>query len=475
LVLSVYEAMERALGFGEDLDADLVEVRGDDVGHVTVSSEKMDVKDTRVFRLVGIGVRAYVKGATGYSYTTRLSKESVKDVVRNSVKSAKVASDYAKLRLKPAEYKAFKTEYSIEVKRHPTEVEFEEKKDMLLRGEEAAKDAGVDVATTRASYGEASGTKFFMNSEGANIRREVLLVSVGAVVVSRRGDVLVDAYDSHGGTLGLEAFEGEYSPEKLGQNAGKWAAEKLTGKKPPAGKFRALIDSNLAGVMAHESFGHLSEYDFVITGGSPLTGKLNEKLGSESATIIDEGIVDLPKYPGFKLPYDDEGVKAKPVVLLDRGVLKAYLHQRGTAGAVQVEPTGNGRAVDYRFEPICRMRNTYFAEGDLTVEEGMELLDEGIYACSTAGGQGSLDGTFMFKAVRGYWVEDGEPKYAFTDVAIRGHIMDFLKNILGRCNDLKIHSGYFGGCGKGGQYPLAVGLGGPHVLLEQATFGGEQG
>ncbi len=85
-----------------------------------------------------------------------------------------------------------------------------------------------------------------------------------------------------------------------------------------------------------------------------------------------------------------------------------------------------------------------------------------------------MDGTFMFKAVRGYWVEGGERKYAFKDVAIRGHILDFLKNIKGRCDDLKMHSTYFGGCGKGGQFPLPVGLGGPHLLLEQATFGGEQ-
>ena len=225
--------MEQALKYGEDLGADLVEVRGDDVGHVTISSEKMTVKDTRVFRLVGVGVRAYVKGATGYSFTTRLSKESVMDVVRNSVKAAKVASGYGKLKLKPAEYEPLKTEYSIDAGRHPSDVEFEEKKEMLLRGEGAAKDAGVDVATTRANYGEASGTKFFMNSEGADVRRQVLLVSIGAGVVSRRGDVLVDAGDSHGGTLGLEAFKGEYSPEQLGRNAGKWAAEKLVGKKPP--------------------------------------------------------------------------------------------------------------------------------------------------------------------------------------------------------------------------------------------------
>lgn len=473
--LSVFDAMQQALKYGEQYGADLLEIRGDDVAHVTISSEKLNIKDTRVFRRIGIGVRAYVNGATGYSFTTLLSKPSVKDVVSKAVKSAKVAGQYASLRLKPAEYKPASAKYSIDVKQNPSEIDFEEKKEMLLRGEQAARDAGVDVATTRANYGEACGRKFFTNSEGTEISREVLLVSIGFTVVSRRGSILADAHDSHGGSFGLEAFRDEYSPETLGRNAAEWAAEKLEGKKAPAGKFSSLIDNVLAGVMAHESFGHLSEFDFVFTGASPLRGRLNQQLGSEHATIIDEGIVDLPKYPGFILPYDDEGVKTKRVVLLDQGVLKGYLHLRGTAGAVGAEPTGNGRAVDYRFEPICRMRNTYFDKGELKVEEALELLDNGIYACGTSGGQVSLDGTFMFKAVRGYWIENGEKKHPFRDLAIRGHILDFLKAVQGRCNDLKIHSSYFGGCGKGGQYPLPVGLGGPHLLLKEATFGGEQG
>jgi TldD protein len=111
----------------------------------------------------------------------------------------------------------------------------------------------------------------------------------------------------------------------------------------------------------------------------------------------------------------------------------------------------------------------------LTLDEGFELLGDGVYACNTAGGQVELDGTFLFKAVRGYWVENGEPKYAFRDVAIRGHIFNLLQNVIGRCNDLKLQSSYFGGCGKGGQSPLPVGIGGPHIVLKQATFGGEQG
>lgn len=475
MTLSTYNSMNYALKIGERFNVDLIEVRGEDIAHTTIFSEKMNLKDIRVFRRVGIGIRAYKNGATGYSFTTWLSKKSIKVMVQNAVKAAKVAGSFAKLKLKPAMYDPIQCKHALNIKKHPINVEFEEKKEMLHRGERSAMGEGVDVATTQARYGEACGHKYFLNSESADISREVLLVSMGVTVVLKRGDVLTNARDWHGGSLGLEVFREEYAPERLGQNAAKWAAEKLAGKKPPAGKFRALIDNKLGGVMAHESFGHLSEYDFIMTGGSPLSGKLNQKLGSKYATIIDEGVVNHSLYPGFTLPFDDEGVKTRRVTLLNQGVLENYLHLRGTAGAVNVEPTGNGRAVDFRFEPICRMRNTYFTPGDLTVEEGLELLKDGVYVCNTSGGQVELDGTFLFKAMCGYWVEGGEPKYAFRDVAIRGHIFNFLQNVIGRCKDLKLHSSYFGGCGKGGQSPLPVGIGGPHLLLKEATFGGEQG
>jgi len=38
---------------------------------------------------------------------------------------------------------------------------------------------------------------------------------------------------------------------------------------------------------------------------------------------------------------------------------------------------------------------------------------------------------------------------------------------------MEIRSGYFGGCGKGGQAPLPVGFGGPKLLISKVRFGGE--
>ncbi|NIP67050.1 TldD/PmbA family protein, partial [Candidatus Bathyarchaeota archaeon] len=71
----------------------------------------------------------------------------------------------------------------------------------------------------------------------------------------------------------------------------------------PPGKHRALCENRLVGVLAHESFGHLTEGDFVMAGMSPLVGKLGKRLGSEHATIIDEGTPDPEKYHGFWMPF----------------------------------------------------------------------------------------------------------------------------------------------------------------------------
>jgi TldD protein len=117
------------------------------------------------------------------------------------------------------------------------------------------------------------------------------------------------------------------------------------------------------------------------------------------------------------------------------------------------------------------MRNTYFDIGEWKPEEALSEFKQGIYAIDTAGGQVEDTGTFLFKAVRGYWVENGEPKYPLRDVALTGNILELLKNIDVVCNDLEISTTPFGGCGKMNQRAL-VGTGGPHIRVRDVLFGG---
>jgi TldD protein len=473
------EKLEKCVQLGEKLGAEFTEARFDDLVLRTLQRINDTWKDVILRFRSGIGVTCYYGGVSGYSFTASEDKKEQEEAVLKAFRMAKASANAVSLKLnfnkRPA-VKSRKTN-TFPLGIHPRTKDLSYKTDMVNRVADTAREYGKNISNVLARYGELYGRKLFINSEGSIVDWNFEVVDLGCRVVSKTesGD-LVEGESSVGGTVGLELFNKKGSkPEDIGKEAGTNANEQLKAKACPAGKFRALIENRLAGVLAHESFGHLSEGDFVVTGESPLTGKIGSRLGTENATIIDTGTPSIKEHGGLWVPFDDQGTKASKTVILDRGILKHYLHSRGTAQRLKQEPTSNCRAVHFGFNPIPRMTNTYFAPGSLSKKEAIELLDTGVYAIQTAGGQVEGDGSFLFKAIRGYWVEKGEIKYPLREVALSGNILNLLSKVEGATKDLYIRAGYFGGCGKGGQHPLPCGLGGPELVVGEVTFGGKAG
>lgn len=471
----MFDLLQYCVKEGEKCGAQFVEARAEEVSQLVMVRENDQIKETNVVRRKGIGITSHYKGVTGYSHTAKLDRDSLKECAARSFGIAKASEKIALLRLEfpPAPKKS--DSLSAALKKHPRTVEIAAKKAMLDEATKAAKEHGESVSSIIGMYGELYGERSFSNSEGTEIKWEPCVVDLRVSVASKDpSGGLADAGDGMGGTIGLERYElpGK-TPRDFGINAAKWAKEKMGAKKAPAGEFRAMCCNLLTGVLAHESLGHLSEADFVLSGNSPLSGKMGSQIGSKHATIYDEGAPD-PALCGFQLPYDDEGTRTTKTVIIEGGVLKSYLHSRATAQKLGGQPTGNARALNFTYMPIPRMKNTYFHPGDMTEDEAVSELKNGVYAIRTSGGQVNMDGSFIFKAVRGYWVEGGEKKYPLKDVTLAGNILSLLHNIEGATKDLEIISGYFGGCGKGGQFPLPVGMGGPKLLISKVRFGGEQ-
>ncbi|TFH01634.1 MAG: TldD/PmbA family protein, partial [Candidatus Thorarchaeota archaeon] len=434
-------------------------------------------QDIQVKSRMGFAITAYVNGVSGFSFTPSTELEDIKLATENAYKMAKASASAAKLKLPFDRSDAVKSKKSdtLSVKIHPRDRDLAYKIDLVNRGVESAREHGENIMTARGLWGELYGPKMLANSDGSEIDWDFLITDLRLMVTSKTSaGALVNGAEAYGGTMGLEFFEKEnHTPEKIGEVAGKNAKEQLQAKACPAGKFRALVEETLVGVLAHESFGHLSEADFNVTGMSPLAEKMGVTLGTEHATIIDGGTPDIKKYGGLWLPYDDQGTKASQTTVLDKGVLKHYLHNRGTAKKLEQQPTGNARAVSFVFPPIPRMTNTYFMPGTLSEEEAIEQLGTGVFAIQTSGGQVQGDGSFLFKAIRGYWIENGEIQYPIREVSLSGNILELLSRVEGGTKELKLRSGYFGGCGKGGQAPLPVGMGGPKLIIDEVTFGGE--
>ena len=467
--LQIEELMDKAIKHATRIGAGFAEVKGEDTVNRNIEAVKKEIRTVSEIRNVGIGARVFYGKGNGFSFSSVLDEEHVFRAVETAMKIARASTKKTLIKLKLATVETVEEKKSTNVSKHPKDVSLDEKKDFCLRQCETGMEMSKRIVNATSVFGEYHGTIYYANSEGTKVSYEPLLIGLRFSCVAKKGKTMVDARDSHGGSIGLTTFEEKaHTPEKIADNATKWALEKLKAKSAPAGKFNAFIDPKLAGVLAHESFGHLSEADFVVIGGSPLTGKIGQKLGTEIITIIDEG---LPEKGGYNICFDDEGVPCKRVEILKKGILNCYLHSRITAKALKMDPAGNARSQDYSFEPIVRMRNTYFDAGDWKPEEALNELKQGIYAIDTTGGQVEATGTFLFKAVRGYWVENGELKYPLRDVALTGNILELLKNVDAVCHDLEISSTPFGGCGKMEQRAL-VGTGGPHIMVKDVLFGG---
>ncbi|RLG10302.1 hypothetical protein DRN69_09245 [Candidatus Pacearchaeota archaeon] len=467
----IFDLLHKAVNKGLELGANFVEARYDDMSLMTVNLLNERIREASTKLRKGFGIMAYFDGSPGFSFTPERNWESIHTTVENAVKIAKATAPRNKVKMEFERQKPIVDKQFTEVKKHPKNVEFDEKLSMLKRGVKAIEEK-IQPSSTTGLYGELFGDKYFVNSEESEIFWQPLIVDLRIQAISMAEGKRANGIDGVGSSLGLELFDKEeYLPETIGSNAGKYCKEQSEAKSIKAGKQKALIGWRLGGVLAHEYFGHLSESDFVVTGMSPLSDKIGEVLGTEMATIIDEGTIPR-ETNGLWLPYDDQGIKTDKTVLLEKGILKGYLHNRGTAKKMNAEPTGNSRAITFMYPPIPRMKNTYFAPGDLSLEEALEQLKDGFYAVSSSGGQVGLDGNFLFNCNRGYWVENGEIKYAVRDSSLSGNILELIKHVQGVTKDFNIMTGYFGGCGKSGQFPLPVGLGGAELLVDEVLVGG---
>ncbi|MBK9796290.1 MAG: dephospho-CoA kinase [Holophagaceae bacterium] len=291
-------------------------------------------------------------------------------------------------------------------------------------------------------------------------------VVLRANVTAGDGSQLQTGYQALGETRGFELFTEEAVTRTVGE-AVRLAIQALDAQPAPAGTFPVVLSSSAGGTMIHEACGHGLEADLALAGMSSFAGKLGQKVAAEGVTIIDDGT--LPHKRGSQA-IDDEGNPVSRVVLIENGVLKAFLQSRKTSKKMDTEPTGNGRRESYRHLPIPRMRNTFLAAGSESPEAILRDLDRGLLVKRMGGGQvDTVTGNFVFQVTEGYWVENGVAKYPVKNATLSGCGPDVLKGLTRIGNDLCHFD--IGTCGKDGQgVPVSDAL--PTILCPALVVGG---
>ncbi|MBN1138457.1 MAG: TldD/PmbA family protein [Anaerolineae bacterium] len=322
------------------------------------------------------------------------------------------------------------------------------------------------IVDTQAYYGDSFTRLILATSDGTFIEEERPMVSVVAAAVARDGDNVQSAHETRSGQHGFDFVQG---CEHLARTAAQRAVDLLNAQTVVGGQYPVVIDPVLAGVFIHEAFGHLSESDFVYE--NPKAKEMmvmGRRFGQDFLTVFDDGSI-----PGLRGThrYDDEGTPTRRNDLIKNGVLVGRLHSRETAAKMGEPITGNARAINYRHPPIVRMTNTAIEAGTTSFEEMIKGIKLGIYACDAYGGNTALE-NFSFSSGYAYMIRDGQIAEMVKDVILAGNLFATLLNIDAVGNDFQwIH--HAGGCGKGGQFPLPVAFGAPHVRIQDVVIGGK--
>lgn len=413
----------------------------------------------------GIGIRVLHKGAWGFASTCSFKKEDIETAIKNAVKAASATSLKLKEKVKLASVKTCEDHVITPRKIPLLDVETKEKMKLVTNMSEIVRGYSPKIASVTAVYGDSSGQRTIVTSDGAKILIEPSLATVAVLAVAQEGEKITSAGERIGSLGGFEIFE-RLKVEETANEVAERAVNLLKAKPAPTGRFTVVIDPKLAGVFAHEAVGHACEGDHVADGESILRDKIGEKVGSEHVTIYDDST-----YPdGWgSAKYDLEGVPTKKRLLIDHGFLKDFILNREAAAELNLTPNGGARAQSYAFRPIVRMSNTYIAPGDYTFEELFEDVKNGIYVKGTRGGQvDPAKGTFQFSAEEAYQIEQGQIATPLLDVSLSGLTLEILNNIDAVAKDFGIHVGY---CGKEDQ-TVPAGDGSPHIRVRNAVVGG---
>ncbi len=448
------KALERA-------DVEYVDIRFEEVQttQVVYLGKELDEVSMKVRR--GGGVRAFHKG--GFGFATFTFPEEAADAVARAVKLAKLASTGADEHFAPA--KPIVAKVPLDVPRDSRKIPIEEKVNLVKHYNNILLAGGDKIQSTRTMYRDEYIHHYFASSEGGYIDEERLHTGVSFMATAKDGANVQRGFDSFGDQRGYDTVLGH---EAEAEQVVKDALDLLKADKVDAGIYTVVLDPKIAGVFIHEAFGHLSEADHIYR-----NEKLREimKIGTRFAqdffSAVDDGSVKGER--GY-FAYDDDGVPSQKTYLIKDGILNSHLHSRYTAYLMGEEPTGNSRAIYYNYIPIVRMSVTYIEPRDASFEELIDI-PRGLYVVGAFGGQTELE-MFTFSSMKAYLIENGKITKMVRDVILSGNVFETLKNIDRIGNDLQLFGG-LGGCGKGGQSPLPVSDGSPHIRVKNVVIGGK--
>ncbi len=448
-----------------------------DLGH-TFTLKNGSAEPVNVTRKLGVGIRVIVDGALGFASTNSQDRDQLRSMSESAVRTAKASKRLVTSPIRLSQEKSWEDNWEAGMKVDVRGVSPEEKYELLFTIEKSLtlENVHVSLPSRILVFDEDLTEKFYVNSEGSKLHGFVPRLSLIFFLTAQEpGKGVVQRLHHEAQSRGWEVVK-DWKPEEIAANDAKMLGKLLReGVAPPKGEVDMVLGPEVTGIICHESCGHPQEADRILGREAAQAGEsylkpdmIGRKIGSEHVTIIDDPT--LPNSYGF-YRYDDEGVKARPRVLISEGLIAAFLQNRETAAELGGMSNGAARSSSYDREPIIRMANTYMNPGNYSLEELIEGVENGVYMKNFM--EWNIDDrryNQRYVGLEAYMIENGR-----ITTPIRNPILEITTpGLYGSVDAVGKDVEYAGAtCGKGDPMQGApVWTGGPPIRLRKIRLGG---
>ncbi len=450
---------------------DLARTRGADFAELFVEETQFSsllLRDRKIESATagtefGIGLRMIFGSQVLYGHTSREEEESLFKLVEDLAGARPRGRSHLDLG-DPIDGKPLPEKLRSRAI-HPGDPMLDGRMEAVRKADEAARAVSSKVAQVSATVLHRHSRIAIFNSEGLDASDDRTWTRMTVAVVAEDGGQRQTGSEAPGLRRGLE-FLVDLDVQKLATVAADRAVRMLTAQPAPAGEMPVLIGNGFGGVIFHEACGHPLETEALRRKATPFAGRIGEAIAQPCLTAVDDGTI--PDAWG-SLDMDDEGSPTQKTTLIEKGVLRTFLSDRIGAAECGVPRSGSARRESYRYAPVSRMRNTFIAPGESSMDDMMRSMNNGLWAVRMGGGSvNPATGEFNFSVEEGYMVRGGKVEEPVRGATLTGKGHEILPRIRMVGSDLEFAPGTCGA--SSGLVPVCVGQ--PSILVDPILVGG---
>jgi PmbA protein len=409
--------------------ADYCEAYGVSNKESEVFIENNDLKQSKSQSTAGLGIRVFVNGSLGFSFTNVMRKEHLRNAVIQAIKLARV-SPADKFNSMPFSLtaKLLSGIYDRKAESFSASDAVKMAVDML----DTAKAYDTRVSVDSGNFTGSVMTHALHNSNGIRRKETISAFSWSIMGMAIDGSEVSNFDFQFGGTHNVKDID-VYSTSR---EFAKSVINSLGSRKIESFKGEMILTPSAITELIHDVLAYSVNSQMVQKEASKFKGQLDKLVSSDLLTLID----DATNVNGLGASsFDREGVPHQCNVIIEKGILKKFLYDTYTSNKDNTQSTGNAGGSP-KSPPVVSTTNVIIKAGESKVENLISEMDRGIMINRFSGNVNPVNGDFSGVVKGGHYIDKGNIEYAIKEVMVAGNVFDALNDLTGVSKEQKILS-----------------------------------